>query len=248
MTQNTPGRDIEQRITDATTLIEDFSGFRDIEKYSDSEKRLRFLKSVSPENFFKLAQHINARMRGFEPNEGRNLDDEGADLRMLGTPAPSEKRDAFYAGAEAIHEYLNFSEDKIEDKLRSAGMATEALIIWVHPFNDGNGRTSRFIGKFIEDGTADIQALIDEAADGKNRMRLYDERFRIDQWNVLKDKDILWGEGEAEELEQTTSMPVSVGIAKSIERILNNKFIQDKIIAESAHRKARSLAVRALVA
>lgn len=39
-------------------------------------------------------------------------------------------------------------------------MAAEALIVWVHPFNDGNGRTSRFFAKMIEDGPDDYEGLL----------------------------------------------------------------------------------------
>ena len=248
MTENSSSRDYEQRSIDATKLIEDFSDFRDIEKYADPEKRLRFLKSVDPENFFKLAQHVNARMRSFEPSEGKNLDDEGASLPLLGTPETSEKREAFISGAQAIHEYLMTSEDSTEEKLRGTGMAAEALVIWVHPFNDGNGRTSRFLGKFIEDGFSDVGALMGETVDGRNRMRLYNEQLRVDQWNVLKGLDILWGDGEAEELEQKTGMPIAEGITKSIQHILENKPIQEAILADASKRKAKLIAARALQA
>jgi len=112
-------------------------------------------------------------------------------------------------------------------------MATEALIVWVHPFNDGNGRTSRFMGKFIEDGTVDTQQLVDETTSNNSRQRVYGESYRIDQYNIVKDVDIMWDDGELEELERTTGMPVSEGIFKSIERILTNKDIQNRIEAHA---------------
>ncbi|TAH31711.1 Fic family protein [Candidatus Saccharibacteria bacterium] len=196
--------------------------------------------------FLDLARHINARMRHMYPSLHENENDEGASLPLLGTPPPAEKEESFLAGAEVIHDYLIGSDDGVEEKLKAAGMAAEALIIWVHPFNDGNGRTSRFVGKFIEDGAdADGDGLAQETADGKYRQRVYTENMRIDTWNtmytLIESGDLLIDEDEIAEIEKT-QMPFKDGIAQSIRNLLNNKQLQDQILERSRVRINRFLA------
>lgn len=163
----------------------------------------------------------------------------------MGTPPSNEKKESFLAGAEVIHDYLVHSEDTTEEKLRGAGMAAEALIIWVHPFNDGNGRTSRFVGKFIEDGTESVEGLAAETADGKYRQRAYPAGLRVDGWNtvshLIESDDILLDDNEIEELKKT-QMPYSEGIAKSLQLLLERKDVQERIANKSKDRVSKVLA------
>lgn len=239
------GRNITERQADAQLLIEDFISFRDIEQYSDPEKRLRFLKSISPEAFLDLARHVNARMRHMDPSLQPNAHEGGATLPLLGTPPPSEKKESFLTGAQTIRNYLSTSQDTTEEKLRGAGMAAEALIIWVHPFDDGNGRASRFIGKFIEDGTENVDELATETVDGGYRQRVYSGSIRIDEWNtvshLIESDDLVLDEDEIEELKKT-AMPFSEGIAKSLQRLLEDKALQERILNGARQRVSKMLA------
>lgn len=228
-----------ERVEHATQLIEDFGLQEDAEFFSDPTDRLEFLTTLDYEDFLGIAKHVNSRVRGYEPRDRRNANDKGAFLPLLATPSSEEKPDALRAGFEAIQAYLRESDDNIEEKLRGASMAFEALIIWVHPFNDGNGRTSRFLGKFIEHGTTDVGELIEETASNDTRQRIYDDYLRVDQGNLNKNADIVtFDEADYEEL-QKTEMPISEGISLSLTRMLEDKRYQTKVEAQSARYLAR---------
>lgn len=226
-------RSTAERTVDAEKLVKDLELDKDAEYFADPENRLQFFESIDFDEFFDLAQHVNARMRGLEPREGGNHQDQGAYLPMLATPLAVEKRPAFEAGFNTIQRYLKDTDDSIEERVRGLGMATEALIIWVHPFNDGNGRTSRFFGKFIDDGTEDIGLLVGETADKNARLRMYYESLRVDQGNMVKDLDLILEDDEIEEYKKT-EMPIADGISLSIDRLLRDKSYQDKVDATTA--------------
>lgn len=216
------------RIVQATQLVEDLHLTQDAEFFSEPVNRIAFLESLTADDFIGIAQHVNARVRGFEPHEQANSQDKGGYLPLLGTPAETEKPEAFRVGFDTIKSYLAESSDTPEAKLKGAAMAAEALIIWVHPFNDGNGRTSRFLGKFIEDGTTDIDQLIMETADKNNRLRMYDGTLRVDQFNVCNGLDLLLDDDEEAELLKS-KMPVADGISLSLKRLLEDPAYQEKV-------------------
>jgi len=131
---------------------------------------------MSGEDFLSLTRHINARLRGETPNQVRKdeVEQQGGHLPALHTPSSGHKQAAFYRGFDAIKEYIGASQDDTDEKLRKVGMASEALIILVHPFNDGNGRTSRFVGRFLESGTVDEDLLKADTVSLTSRRTAYD--------------------------------------------------------------------------
>lgn len=216
------------RRQNATKLVEDFNLNKDREFFSDPENRLEFIVQLTSQDFEDLLRHINARMRGFEPRNKDNQQDKGGYLPMLGTPSEAEKPEALMAGFDTIKTYLAESCDSPEEKIRGVAMAIEALIIWVHPFNDGNGRTSRFIASFIQNGTIDMDQLIAETTSHRARPNYYDERLRVDEYNTCQGVDLVLTDEEEAELEKT-KMPVAEGISLSLESLLKNKRIQERI-------------------
>ncbi len=217
-----------QRIEDSAQLLEDLDLVNDAEFFANPKNRLDFLASLDFYDFAEIIQHVNARVRGFEPRDKVNRSDKGSSLPMLPTPDSDEKPIALEAGFHTIKQYLQDSDDTIEQKIRGAGMAVEALIIWVHPFNDGNGRTSRFMGKFIEDGTVDTDKLVAETASNNSRQRLYDERERVDQGNMIKGQDLILTDEEVAEYRKT-EVPFADGISLSLMQLLSDKSVQDRV-------------------
>lgn len=232
------------RTASAETLLHDF-GLRDEQEYfADTANRREFLSTLTTNDFLRLAEHVNARMRGHEPYNKETTGERGASLPMIATPAAREKREALVKGFEEIKSYIALSEEDDSTTLRSVGMATEALLIWVHPFDDGNGRTSRFFGKFIEDGTSDIEALISETVDNNDRQRSYETSLRVDKGNTMKGMDLMLTDAELKEL-QDTEMHVPDGIALSIKRLLYDKQMQQSVIEYQTslqQRRAQALA------
>lgn len=220
-----------QRTSDAVKLVEDFNLKQDAEFFADPSNRIELLTTLSADDFFDLAKHTNDRVRGFEPKERSGIHEEGGFLPLLATPEPEDKRVAFRAGYDAIKDYLVTTDDSMEQKIKGASMAVEALVIWVHPFDDGNGRTSRFLGKFVEDGTTDVEQLIAETADINQRLRMFDGDLRVDQGNTIKGIDIILDDDERKEYEKT-EMPAAEGISLSIKRLLEDKTIQAAVDAK----------------
>lgn len=221
------------RQADAAQLIDDFELGGDAEFFADPSNRLEFLQSLDFDDFTSIAQHVNARVRGYEPRDKTNVRDKGSMLPMLRTPSIGDKSEALFRGFGALQHYMKESEDTPEQKLRGLGMATEALIIWVHPFDDGNGRTSRFLGKFIEDGTVDTDQLIAETADNNVRQRMYGARLRVDN-TIDLNADILLDDDEIEQIKkEQQEVPIIEGIESSIQRLLEDKSLQDQVEAQA---------------
>lgn len=216
------------RQQDTHQLLEDFNLVEDAESFADPHARLEFIGGLSADEFMDIARHVNSRLRGYEPRERQGTREQGGALPLLGTPEVSEKQEAFKAGYLEIQDYLNSSDEPDEQKIKAVAMATEALIIWVHPFNDGNGRTSRFLAKFIESGVTDVDQLVAETTNKNARLRMYDERFRVDKANVYRHQDLLLDDDEKAEIAKT-EMPVDQGIALSIRQILHDKEVQEQI-------------------
>jgi hypothetical protein len=222
------------RSQNANQLVEELGLNQDAEFFSDPVNRLEFISTLSYDDFFDVIQHVNARMRSQEPRHGLNAHDAGSGLPMLKTPDPEDKPKALQGGFEVIQTYLSTTDDSIEEKVQSVGMAVEALIVWVHPFNDGNGRTSRFMGKFIEDGTVDTEQLANETSDKNERLRMYPAWLRVDSTTDWRDTEILLDDDEREAIRlEQERLPITDGIPLSIERFLNDKSLQQRVINQT---------------
>lgn len=222
------------RHQEAQQLLHDFELTQDAEFFSEPSRRIEFMQSLDYDDFVDISTHINARVRGYEPRDQVNAHEEGSYLPMLKTPLAEEKPEALRMGFDVIQRYLAQSPDDDEQKAKSAGMAVEALIVWTHPFNDGNGRTSRFLGKFLEDGTTDTERLITETSDKNERMRMYGENARIDNTIDLEHSDLMLDDDEIEAIKkEQTDLPITEGIARSIDHLLNDKELQGRIEAEA---------------
>ncbi len=222
------------RAESAQQLLDDFELRQDAEFFSNPAHRLEFLESLDYEDFFSITQHVNARMRGFEPRDGKTKSEKGAYLPMMKTPSATDKPLALEMGFNTIQQYLHESEDGEDQKIIGVGMAVEALVVWVHPFNDGNGRTSRFLGKFIEDGTSNIDQLSAAAVDRNERPRMYPEFLRVDDTTDLSNEDIILDDDEVEEIKRAQEkLPIAEGISMSLKRLLEDKTLQQRVEAAS---------------
>ena len=162
------------RFESARLLISELIGDHS-EEFTDPELRLEFVESLTSKEMFDIAQHINRRMRGMDGKQIRGFGrDKGGGLVNYYTPASKNKLACFLRGYDAVTEYLQQSDDSIEDKLSNVSVAIEGLIVQVHPFSDGNGRTSRFLGEFIQGGSDGTNRLAVAAASKLGRLRYFD--------------------------------------------------------------------------
>lgn len=217
--------ELELRVADTRKLIDGVIG-RHKEFFADADNRLDFLASQSPEDFRKMAGWINAKLRGEKWKEVRDRGEQGAFLPLLHTPAHGDKDEAFQKGYEMIQEYIRTSSDTTEQKIEGVAMAAEALVIWVHPFKDGNGRTSRFLGKLIEDGATDTNDLILETVSRLTRFKTYKALYESKESRLAdaNDTDLLLDDEEREQMRESAGeLPSDVeGIAMSIKLLLEN--------------------------
>ncbi|HMQ96216.1 MAG TPA: Fic family protein [Candidatus Saccharibacteria bacterium] len=152
--------------------------------------------------------------------------EKGAFLPILHTPSIDDKPGAFIRGFDAIRDYLGATQDSADERTEKISMAIEALIIWVHPFNDGNGRTARFIGQFIEDGTNDIDRLVASAVSLEGRPTIYDRKFATKQsklW-LANNPDIMLDDDEGGDLRrEAEKLPSDAeGIYLSVKKLIND--------------------------
>jgi hypothetical protein len=218
--------------TDAVTqLIHDIIG-RHAEYFADPANRLDFVKTQTAKSFFLMARYINAKLRGEKPHQLRFRAEErqGGQLPMAHTPSAADKHKSFASGFSAIQEYLNTTEDSVEKQIEGVAMATEALIIWVHPFIDGNGRTSRFMAKLIEEGGADTDSLVEETASSANRPTYYKVRYATKEGRLedANNEDLILDDDEREQMRTTAEqLPTDVkGMHLSIKHLLENEDVR----------------------
>lgn len=236
--QNIYSRDaqeLETRTNGVSQLVHEIIG-RNQEFFAEPQSRLDFIEGQSADDFLRLAQYVNAKLRGEKPYQLRHDDNErGGFLSTLHTPSHEDKPAAFKNGYEVIRDYLETSPDPTEKKIEGVAMAVEALVIWVHPFNDGNGRTSRFMAKLIEDGAADIDELVEESAVKGVRNRYYKRDSYTTREGVLakaNDEDMMFEDDERDEMrERAEHLPSDViGIGLSIKNLLENDEVRQKTL------------------
>ncbi|HEY1085972.1 MAG TPA: Fic family protein [Candidatus Saccharimonadales bacterium] len=237
--------ELEVRIADARKLVEGVIG-KHKEFFADPDNRLEFLASQSPEGFLNMAGWVNAKLRGEKWKEIRDRDEKGGFLPLLHTPAHEDKPEAFQKGYQEIQEYIRTSTDSAEQKIEGVAMAAEALVIWVHPFNDGNGRTARFMGKLIEDGATDIDDLIAETVAGNARNKAYKTMYPTKE-SMLASADnteLLFDDDEREDMrKKAETLPSNVeGIAMSVRLLLESHDVRQRTLQRAA--KHADLATR----
>lgn len=232
---STDPQELELREVETRGLIHDIVG-RHAEYFAEPENRIDFLVHQDPEDFLRIAQYVNAKLRGEKPSQLRNDKNEGnGALPMMHTPHKTVKPEAFRRGFAEVQKYLEESDDDTEKKILGAAMAVEALMIWVHPFNDGNGRTSRFLAKMIESGATDIDDLIAQTSFKRNRGSYYRERYasRESEFATANDDDIILDDEERAEMrKKAEEMPPDVrAIPLSIMRLLNDEDVRMRALS-----------------
>lgn len=197
------------RSRDVRSLIDGVIG-RYSEFFAEPANRLDFIEHQSAEEFFKLAQFVNSKVRGERFHDVRQNPDEavGGSLPLLHTPSATDKPMALEAGFDAIKEYIDSSNDDAKEKVKAVAMAAEALIIWVHPFNDGNGRTSRFVGNLIEEGGSDPDELARQTVSSGARGTIYRVKYKSKEQVLedMSDQDLLLSDQEREDRMQDIDM------------------------------------------
>ncbi|HMR72629.1 MAG TPA: Fic family protein [Candidatus Saccharibacteria bacterium] len=229
----------ELRRRDTERLIHDLIG-RNLEFFAEPENRLEFLQGTSAASFYRIAQHVNAKLRSEKP--WKLKDEKGSLLPAVHTPSNDSKPEALRRGYDALQDYLRESSDTVDKKIADAALGVEALVILVHPFGDGNGRTSRFLSKFIEEGGADMKGLIETTASNTaNPHNFKGVPVETREYCLarLNNPDDLMDDDERDELiAQADTMPDDVeGMYRSIKRLLESDELKDRVKYPKKYRR-----------
>jgi hypothetical protein len=147
--------------------IDAFDGRKMEEVFSNEENRRDFLEKLDSEDFIELISGFNGIMRSKEKKDwemdGENValvahqieDDPGLLYKMFGDagveeyypPEFSDKKNLLTEALSAAKE-MNKNDESLED----IALMMSSVLNAVHPFGDGNGRTSRIIFKLLTEG------------------------------------------------------------------------------------------------
>lgn len=228
------------RSRDVHGLIDGVIG-RYSEFFAEPANRLEFINHQSAEEFLMLVRFVNSKVRGerFYQMQQNPEETTGGSLPALHTPNSEDKLAAFEAGFSAIKEYINENDDTSEEKVKAVALATEALIIWVHPFNDGNGRTSRFIGNLIEDGGSDPEELARQTVSSGARGTIYQVKYKSKEQALeeISDYDLLISDQEREEqMQNLDKLPNDIEATYwSVRNLLEDTTLQYAITSKAQY-------------
>lgn len=139
--------------------IIDFINSRD--QFKDPIQRRDYFEHLSEEDFLDFVQQIANLIRtGLA--EQQHFDGTTVGLLTHEVPDHREKEDLLRETWKTAKEFLRDSEIPDQDALDYAALTAAGGLLYVHPFADGNGRTSRVLSYIISRGDkADRQELHD---------------------------------------------------------------------------------------
>jgi hypothetical protein len=119
------------------------------EHLADPAERRRLFETMSNEGYTKMFGFVNSLTRGEKPNYSY----EDGNLPMLETPKLEDKSALMDATFESVRGILSDRETDDATALRRAGLTMAGAIDYIHPKENGNGRTGRTLHYLMEFGT-----------------------------------------------------------------------------------------------
>lgn len=160
---------------------------RDIIDYMNSNERLGdvvqrrdYFISLDDNEFIDLLQLVASLVRTGDANVRQYFDGEHVALQGHEVPDQREKEALLRETWETAKSFLTDNEIDNQDALDYAALTVAGGFLYVHPFSDGNGRTSRAISYMISQGSGKSNELQDVLASS----------YGGGYWNVTPDKII----------------------------------------------------------
>jgi len=145
--------DVLLRFVDTSENIEPFHGQKLETIFSDKEHRRGFIKNLSTEEFTQLLEGLNGILRNKKKEDwkmdGQDVGVGGNIFTGLGYISPRQEDKP-----ELLDKLLSSVKmmNKEGRNLKDIALAVSATINAIHPFLDGNGRTSRFVYSILAEG------------------------------------------------------------------------------------------------
>lgn len=145
--------DVLLRFVDISENIEPFRGQKLETIFSDEEHKREFLKNLSTEEFTQLLEGLNGILRNKKKEDWKM---DGQDVGVGGniftgleyiSPRQEDKPELLDKLLSSVKKMNEEGKD-----LKDIALAVSATINAIHPFLDGNGRTSRFVYSILTEG------------------------------------------------------------------------------------------------
>ncbi len=140
----------EQRLETAEHTVNFLDKIGSAEVLADPESRKDFILELSTDDFSNWLVRINGMARGVVPGE-REIDGQNVHTALMEPPEAEDKEPLLVATLEAAKSILTNTGD-VEEALARTSLLFSGAINYIHPFADGNGRTSRVLGFLTFEG------------------------------------------------------------------------------------------------
>lgn len=120
------------------------------ERIGIPQNRKDFLLNLNTSQLEEWLTRINGISRNIAPKD-RKVDGESVEVPSLMPPEPEDKKELLDKTLVAAKSIL-FNVKDPQEALDTVSLLFSGSINYIHPFADGNGRTSRIVGYLIKDG------------------------------------------------------------------------------------------------
>lgn len=123
----------------------------------DDELRRDQLGQIDERDFITMLEEVNAIIRGKPKGAIQPLDGEGVVLVSHAVPHDQDKETLLKQIWSGVRMLLTDPNLDAEESLAYAAALTGLGILYIHPFNDSNGRTARTLSRFIRGGMSELE-------------------------------------------------------------------------------------------
>ena len=142
----------ESRLENADYTVDFLDKIGGTEVLADPQTRKEFILGLDYTGFRGWLVRLNGMSRGVPVGE-RGIDGISVEVPTLMPPEPEDKEPLLEATLHSAQSILSREGNEAEDSsLEDVSLLFSGAINYIHPFSDGNGRTSRVAGFLTKEG------------------------------------------------------------------------------------------------